>query len=141
MGAVGRDRVDYPGPLRLFLKPGELWCTDFVSWVYRAAGTPFTGGYHGGWHLTNNIAVRHWFQRTHRWIANGTLAWASFDPQPGDYLRFHTSRYGHSAIVRYVAGNTLYTVEGNSRGQVRLRRYHNFRANHRIDGFGMVTDR
>ena len=51
----------------------------------------------------------------------------------------NTDRYGHSAIVRYVAGETLYTVEGNSRGEVRLRHYYHWRLNQRIDGFGIVT--
>ncbi|MCA9605961.1 MAG: CHAP domain-containing protein [Myxococcales bacterium] len=137
--AVGRDLAEYPGRLSQYVKPGGLWCTDFVSWVFRAAGAPFSGGYQGGWHLTNNYAVRRWFQRSSRWVANGSPEWERFTPRPGDYLRFHTDRYGHSAIVRYVAGETLYTVEGNSRGEVRLRHYYHWRLNQRIDGFGIVT--
>ncbi|MCA9608895.1 MAG: hypothetical protein KC619_24995, partial [Myxococcales bacterium] len=93
----------------------------------------------GGWHLTNNYAVRRWFLRSGRWVANGGPTWGAFQPRPGDYLRFHTDRYGHSAIVRYVAGDTLYTIEGNSRGEVRLRRYPHYKQNTRIDGFGIVT--
>lgn len=139
MHAVGRDLAEYPGPLAQYVKPGGLWCTDFVAWVYRAAGAPFTGGYQGGWHLTNNFAVRRWFARSGRWVANGSPEWARFTPRPGDYLRFHTDRYGHSGIVRYVAGSTLYTIEGNSRGEVRLRRYWQYHLNQRIDGFGIVT--
>lgn len=126
--------------MRQYIKPGELWCTDFVSWVYRAAGVPFTGGYQGGWHLTNNFAVRAWFERQGRWVAKGSPEWERFQPRPGDYLRFDTRRYGHSAIVRYVAGDTLYTIEGNARGGiVRLRRYPDYKHNRRIDGIGMVT--
>ncbi|MBX3275723.1 MAG: CHAP domain-containing protein [Sandaracinaceae bacterium] len=136
---VGRDLAEYPGRLAQYLKPGGLWCSEFVSWVYRAAGVPFTSGYEGGWLLTTNVAVERWFARAGRWIANGTAAWARFSPRPGDYLRFRTDRHGHSGIVRYVAGDTLYTVEGNSRGQVRLRRYPRFRDNPRIAGFGVVT--
>lgn len=139
VGAVGRDFAGEPGALHQYVKIGSLWCTDFVSWVYRAAGAPFTGGYHGGWHLTNNHAVRRWFSRHRRWVDNGTPEWERFDPRPGDYVRFDTNRYGHSAIVRYVAGGTLYTVEGNSRGEVRLRRYHDYRRNRRIDGIGLAT--
>ena len=137
---VGRDLDEYPRTMQQYLKPGELWCTDFVAWVYRAAGVPFTGGYQGGWHLTNNYAVRAWFERHDRWVANGSPAWDTFQPRPGDYLRFHTSRFGHSAIVRYVAGDALYTVEGNARGGVvRLQRYPHYKQNRRIDGFGLVT--
>lgn len=140
-GMVGREREGQSiGPLRDYVKPGGLWCTDFVSWVYRIAGVPFTGGYQGGWHLTNNYAVRRWFQRQNRWVAKGTPEFTRFQPRPGDYLRFHTNRHGHSAIVRYVAGHTLYTIEGNSRGLVRLRRYWHYQQNRRIDGFGIVTN-
>ncbi len=139
MGAVGRDLAEYPGPLAQYVKPGDFWCSDFVSWVYRAAGVPFTGGYQGGWQLTNNYAMRRWFQRHGSWVANGSPEWERFTPRPGDYLRFHTDRYGHSGIVRYVAGDTLYTIEGNSRGEVRLRHYYHFRDNQRIDGFGIAT--
>ena len=138
---IGRDLRESPGPMRQYIKPGELWCTDFVAWVYRAAGLPFTGGYQGGWHLTNNFAVRAWFERSGRWVANRSPAWDRFEPRPGDYLRFHTSRFGHSAIVRYVAGDTLYTVEGNARGGVvRLQRYAHYKQNRRIDGFGIMTE-
>lgn len=141
-GMVGRDRPDDPGPLRRFLKPGEMWCSDFVAWVYRAAGVPFTGGYHGGWHLTNNYAMRTWFSRQDRWVARDSESYRRFQPRPGDYLRFDTrSGNGHSAIVRYVAGSTLYTIEGNARGGVvRLRRYWHYKRNRRIDGFGIVTN-
>lgn len=139
MGQVGQDRTTYPGRLIEHIKVGALWCTDFVSWVYRAAGIPFTGGYDGGWHITNNYAVRAWFQRQDRWVGRESREWAHFTPQPGDYLRFHTSTHGHSAIVRYVAGDTLYTIEGNSRGLVRLRHYARYRERRRIDGFGIVT--
>ncbi|MGE0789060.1 MAG: CHAP domain-containing protein [Sandaracinaceae bacterium] len=141
-GMVGRERDDRsdPGPLSRYIKPGALWCTDFVAWVYRAAGVPFSGGYHGGWHITNNYAMRRWFQRQHRWVAHDDPAFETFEPQPGDYLRFDTDRFGHSAIVRYVANDTLYTVEGNSRGEVRARRYWFYKQNRRIDGFGIVTD-
>ncbi len=140
-GMVGHEREgEAIGPLREVIKPGELWCSDFVSWVYRVAGVPFTGGYQGGWHLTNNYAMRRWFERQGRWVSHEAGAWDGFQPRPGDYLRFHTSRHGHSAIVRYVAGETLYTVEGNSRGLVRLRRYWHYKQNRRIDGFGIVTN-
>ena len=137
---IGRDIDDEPGPMRRYIKIGALWCTDFVSWVYRAAGVPFTGGYHGGWHLTNNYAVREWFRRQDRWVARGTPEWERFQPRPGDYVRFHTRRYGHSAIVRYVANGNLYTIEGNARGGiVRMRSYRDYKSNRRIDGIGMVT--
>lgn len=139
MGAVGRHLAGEPGPLRRYVTPRELWCTDFVSWVYRVAGVPFTGGADGGWHLSNNHAVRAWFRRGARWIANRTPEWERFAPEPGDYVRFHTRSYGHSGIVERVRGDALHTIEGNPMGQVERRRYPAYRGNPRIDGFGIVT--
>lgn len=136
---VGRGRASMePGPLARYVAPGGLWCSDFVSWVYRAAGVPFTGGYHGGWMLPNNVAIRRWFVRRSAWVAHDDAGYRSFAPSPGDYVRIRTSTWGHSAIVRAVVGDTLHLVEGNARGHVRLIRYEHFRQHERIEGFGLV---
>lgn len=137
---VGALRVEPPGPLSHWVS-GTLWCSDFVSWVYRVAGVPFTGGYGdgGGWHLTSNTTIRSWYQRHDAWVGHDASEWASFRPRPGDYVRISTPTWGHSAIVRYVEGSTLYTVEGNASGRVVTTRYRDFRAHPRVDGFGMTT--
>ncbi len=137
---VGASLTTEPYALSRYLRPREMWCSDFVSWVYRVAGVPFTGGYEGGWRLTNNYAIRRWFQRRGLWVDHDSLAWATFTPMPGDYVRLHTtSGHGHSAIVRYAMGDTLYTIEGNVGNTVRTGRYHRFRQHRRIDGVGFVT--
>ncbi|MDH5490655.1 MAG: CHAP domain-containing protein [Myxococcales bacterium] len=126
-------------PLARYLRPQELWCSDFVSWVYQSAGRPFTGGYQGGWMLTNNRSIRRWFERRDRWIRNGGPRWQTYAPEPGDYLRFHTTGGGHSGIVHHVEGPVLFTVEGNVGQRVRYRRYPDFRRYARIDGFGSLS--
>ena len=137
---VGADLRAPPWGLRHYVWRGEQWCTDFVSWVYRAAGIPLTGGSHGGWMIGNNLALREWFRRHDLWVDHESRAWASFEPRPGDYVRFHTqSGVGHSGIVRRAEGDTLYTVEGNVGNRVRLRRFRSFRDDRRIDGIGMLT--
>jgi hypothetical protein len=136
---VGSGMEDAPYELRRYIVPGELWCTDFVSWVYRSAGYPLTGGYDGGWLIKNNRAMRTWFDRRGRYVENGSIAWMDFEPRPGDYIRLHTpSGHGHSGIVRYVAGETLYTIEGNVGNHVRPRRHARFRESVRIDGIGAL---
>lgn len=137
---VGSTRTAAPGPLSRFVPDDGLWCSDFVSWVYRASGIPFTGGYSGGWHLTNNHMIRAWYVRRGMFVAQGTAQWAHVQPLPGDYVRIHTRTWGHSAIVRYVSRDTLYTVEGNAGGRVITTRYPRWRTHERIDGFGMTTD-
>ncbi len=140
LAEVGAMRVEAPGPLGHWVT-GTLWCSDFVAWVYRVAGVPFSGGYGdgGGWHLTSNTTIRSWYRRHHAWVDHDSPDWTTFRPRPGDYVRISTPTWGHSAIVRYVEGNTLYTVEGNASGRVVTTHYRNFRTHTRVDGFGMTT--
>ena len=133
---AGLGPAGTPGPLALFVRPGGLWCSDFVSWAYRAAGASFTGGYQGGWLLPTNLAIRRWFVRRDAFVDRDSAEWESFEPRPGDYVRIHTSTWGHSAIVRAVEGRTLHLVEGNAGGHVRLTVYTRFKDHERIDGFG-----
>jgi hypothetical protein len=106
----------------------EAWCADFVSWVLRAAGMPFTGGMSAGWRLAWTGDVRSWF-----------VARAAFrdrleaDPQPGDVVWFV---HGHVGIVEAVQGDTLVTIEGNSGDAVARRAYSHWRLNADIGGFG-----
>ena len=106
----------------------EAWCADFVSWVLRAAGAPFTGGASGGWRLAWTPDVRAWFLARGRYRPRLTA-----DPQPGDVIWFG---HGHVGLVRRVVGSTVETIEGNSDDRLALRTYPGWRANTRIDGFG-----
>lgn len=134
---VGAARGDLaPGPLSSWVPLGGLWCSDFVSWVYRAAGASFTGGYAGGWLLPTNAMIRRWYEQRRTWVAASDPA---FTPSPGDYVRIRTSEWGHSAIVSHVEGSTLHTIEGNASGRVHLVRYLHYRTHERVDGFGMTT--
>ncbi len=137
--AVGMARRRYPMSLERYLPDDALWCSDFVSWVYRAAEVPLTGGYEGGWLVTNNNAMRSWFERRGLWVSKYSPHFATFQPQPGDYVRIRTRTWGHSAIVERVEGETLYIIEGNAGGRVRANRYRNFRQHYKIGGFGIVT--
>lgn len=139
LATVGTSRALPPGPLRQYVRPGGLWCSDFVSWVYRAAGVPFTGGYEGGWMLPNNVAIRRWFERQGAWIGRTPQGFGTFQPRPGDYVRVDTPTWSHSAIVRYVEGDVLHTVEGNAGGHVHLTSHRRWHADTRIEGFGLVT--
>lgn len=139
LASVGVARGRYPGPLSTYVRSSDLWCSDFVSWVYRAADVPFTGGYEGGWMLTNNVAIRRWFARRGWWVEKNGREWARFQPRPGDYVRIRTRTWGHSAIVSHVEGDTLHVIEGNAGGRVRRTRYSRFREHERIDGFGLAT--
>ena len=85
--------------------PYEEWCADFVSYVYKQAGTPFTGGETNGW--DENIASN---------IQNMGFtihpASSHYDPQPGDIAYFDYAG-GHVEIV-VSGGPTPTFVYGNS---------------------------
>ena len=106
----------------------EAWCADFVSWVLRAAGRPFTGGASGGWRLAWTLDVRGWFAE--RGAFRDRLA---ADPQPGDVVWF---TFGHVGIVRRATPTTIDTIEGNSGNAVSARTYDGWRLNTNIGGFG-----
>ncbi|MBN1670210.1 MAG: CHAP domain-containing protein [Kiritimatiellae bacterium] len=142
---VGQDLDFYPYDIKRYLaKTGtgphdyEAWCSEFVAWAYRAADSPFTGGSEGGWMLKGSYSIRAWFVANSRFVDKSSPDWTTFVPQPGDYVRYDTAGGGHSGIVRYVQGTSLYTVEGNVGNQVRLRAISNWRdpANS-IDGIGL----
>ena len=118
------------GPSVLQLTDGnrEPWCADFVSWVLRAAGRPFTGGASGGWRLAWTPDVRAWFLARDRYRPRLVAV-----PAPGDVVWFG---HGHVGIVRRAGPDLLETIEGNADDAVRVRRYPGWRADTRIDGFG-----
>lgn len=97
--------------------PGEFWCADFVSWVYREAGRPFTGGVDGGWRLPGVAGVKAWLQDGHQWFAVGSAE----APQPGDAVVLHGEE--HVGIVDHMDGQTLHTIEGNTSNTVARREY------------------
>jgi len=136
---VGRGVEGFPGPLTDYLEPFEWWCGDFVSWVYAAAGVPLSGGSNGGWLITDNRAIAAWHEQRGLWYDHDHPEWDTFEPRPGDFIRFFTARYGHAAIVAEVTGTTVWVVEGNVEGAVERTPYYHFRRNRLIDGFGRMA--
>jgi subtilisin-like proprotein convertase family protein len=134
---VGDDLDRYPWDLGRYLGEGEWWCSEFVSWAYKAAGRPFTGGYEtGGWMLKGSTGIRSWFQNHETWIDRWGSEWDSFTPAPGDYIRWDNDSGGHSAIVQRAAGDTLWTIDGNYGNRVVVREIYDYKSNSDIDGFG-----
>lgn len=85
----------------------EYWCADFVSWVYKEAGKPFTGGSSGGWRIASVSSMQSWFEANGNWVENkpGVV------PKPGDV---YTMGISHTGIVEKVEDNTVYTISGNT---------------------------
>lgn len=86
----------------------EYWCADFVSWVYKQAGKPFTGGASGGWRIASVSAVRAWFEKNGTYTENGS----NVTPKPGDI--YTTTGDSHIGIVEKVENGKIYTISGNT---------------------------
>lgn len=112
----------------------EAWCADFVSWVYKEAGSPVTGGQSGGWRIAGAVMLADWFRQNGLWTQRTDN---SFTPQPGDVVLFYFGRTGdHIGIIEKTDGNTLHTIEGNTSNGVDRRQYPNYLNNSEIIGWG-----
>jgi hypothetical protein len=112
------------------------WCSEFVSWVYRQAGEPFTGGEGDGgicdeeWNMSTTYRVAAGFGRNEDWqffsTEEITRNWQEgidnpLEPKVGDYVFFSNEFFSneaednraHSGIVEEIQDTTMYTIEGN----------------------------
>lgn len=114
---------------------GNWWCSEFVSWVYKEAGYPYSGG----WQKSNTDKTRDWFKANSTYITRSSKNWSKITPRPGDYVfigRASDSTRKHSGIVERIdSAGTLHTIEGNNSGNVVARyQYLNYKTNSKIDG-------
>ena len=111
---------------------GEAWCADFVSWVYREAGHPFTGGVDGGWRLPGVAGMHGWLRSNGIWHDRGD----GDRPGPGDVIVFRDD--DHVGIVEALDGTTVRSIEGNTSNRVGRRSYADYSTNPEILGWGRM---
>jgi len=92
----------------------EAWCADFVSWVLKAAGHPFTGGSSGGWRIPGVLSVKAWFEKNNEFLPNN----GKNVPIPGDIVIHASGGNHHVNIVISVSGNTITIIGGNQSNSV-----------------------
>jgi hypothetical protein len=85
--------------------PYEEWCADFVSYIYKEAGYPFTQGEANGWDESNANNVQNMDFTMH-------MASSGYIPKPGDVAYFDYNG-GHVEIV-VSGGKTPTFIYGNS---------------------------
>lgn len=100
------------------------WCASFVSWVFKEAGEPFSGGISGGWMRPGVSDMQAMFQNTGglEYFAVGTKA-----PQLGDvafYIGAQTPDSGSTSHVNIVIEvneqeGTMVTIGGNESNRVK----------------------
>lgn len=114
----------------------EAWCADFVSWVYKQAGTPFTTGESGGWRIPSVLALDDYLSAKQLHFLKSDT---SQTPQPGDVIIMNDggSRM-HTGLVYTVKGETITTIEGNVNDKVTSRTFDNYRTHENIHAFGRM---
>lgn len=127
LGLQGTGPLNDSGPVCKYQGSacGQPWCADFVSWVYKAAGTPFTGGADGGWRLATASDVTGYFlqRKGQTGIGYGTPSGGD-KMEPGWVVSFagipgqqNARGIGHVGIVTAVNSNgTFDDIEGNGAG-------------------------
>lgn len=95
------------------------WCAAFVSWCLDVAGAKESAG-------GSFASCTLWVERLQTLGLYSTRA-SGYIPKQGDLIFFRSAGVGrasnHVGIVRFVKGNYVYTVEGNSSNKVSLREY------------------
>ncbi|MCC7543589.1 CHAP domain-containing protein [bacterium] len=97
----------------------ENWCADFVSWVLKQAGTPFTGGGAGGWQIPAVSNVMEYLRTKGEFHPKDD----GYIPQPGDIFIFKSGGRSHTGFVTKYENGRFYTVEGNASNQVKTSSY------------------
>jgi hypothetical protein len=121
---IGRSDRDCPKP-GCYGGTGRNWCSEFVSWANREAGTPFDGGRAPSpWLLRDAKTISDWYRKHGQFLKRDSKEFQTYSPTPGDYVLIGsldstgnpTSRR-HSGIIESVSrdGN-LHTLEGNHHG-------------------------
>jgi hypothetical protein len=116
--------------------PGELWCADFVSWVYWKDGYGFNS--RGAYSRTSYIPdIETWFKKYGLWYPNTAYNRANHPPTPGDFISFDVGNTTHGGIIDNVNGTTITDIEGNYADSVSWVYYPDWRSNG-IDANGNI---
>lgn len=116
----------------------QAWCADFVSWVYKQAGTPFNTG--TGWRIPLVTAIHAYIESFGIWYDRAGAGLTN-PPRQGDAVHFVLNpgakeTNNHIGIVIGVRNGELVTIEGNSSNQVKYNYYPDYIHDARIVGWG-----
>jgi hypothetical protein len=91
----------------------ELWCSDFVSWIYKNAGDPFPNGTRDGWDIpyVGNLPS---VTTPVSGFTYHPVSGPSYTPQPGDIGIYQSYEpFGHTAIFISSSGGTSTWIGGD----------------------------
>jgi hypothetical protein len=118
----------------------EPWCADFVSWVMKEAGAPYSNPHSGHWRIPGVLTLREYYQSQERYISSN----AGYTPRIGDVAIYIGEKTldgrssQHTNIVIKVEGDQMLTIGGNERGRMRISKQ-NFKGSaNSLVGFGLL---
>lgn len=112
----------------------EPWCADFVSFVFKEFGRPFSNPYTGHWRIPGVYTLKEYLQSIDAWHPE-----PEYRPQSGDIVIYDGSLFGtHTNMVVEVDGNYIVTVGGNEDGRIRLDKIDWTDRKYGVLGFGHV---
>lgn len=96
----------------------EPWCADFISWLFKEAGSPLKNPHTGGWRIPGTFTLREYYQQ----VGKFKTASSSYIPRPGDVAIYRGSPvFGdHTHLVLKNDDGVLTTVGGNEAGKIRI---------------------
>ena len=99
----------------------ESWCADFVSWVAKQNGTPFSNPNSGSWRIPGTHTLREYFESKGIWHTYES----GYQPKTGDIAIYDgNGPFGqHTNFVMRNDNGTLTTVGGNEAGAIRVQQH------------------
>lgn len=134
---VARREYESPQPPETYTTGNwEPWCADFVSYVYKEAGYPFSNPNSGSWRIPGIYTLRDYFVATGRW-----RAFDSYVPEPGDIVIYDGGVFGgHTNLVIATDGDEIITLGGNENDKINLMRFDYRDPQYGIQGFGVPPE-
>ncbi len=110
----------------------EPWCADFVSWVMKEAGLPFSNPHSGSWRIPGVYTLQEYFESTNQWHDYG-----DYQPKTGDIVIYKDNSMfsGHTNFVLKNSNGYLTTIGGNEMKKIRIQKF-KFDDSIGIKGFG-----
>ncbi len=123
-------------------KPGEFyaggirepWCADFVSYLYKEIGHPFSNPNTGYWRIPGIYTLREYLQGVNAWHPE-----QDYLPQLGDIVVYDGGIFGgHTNIVVEVGEDYIMVMGGNEGNQIRLDKIDWTDKKYGVLGFGHI---
>ena len=103
------------------------WCTMFVSWVSREAGSPLVDPTSGSWKITNSRIFTDYLKQNGTFYSKEQVKKEDIQPKAGDFIIFYRGKIddnlGHvDIVIEPKAGGKADLIGGNIRDRMVYRK-------------------